>query len=67
MSDLEIEKAAMGPRRWIELSKQHPNDPGVILRPRTTRIINDLFAQVGYEHIVFFHRARWAILGEVFA
>jgi hypothetical protein len=55
MSDLEIEKAAMGPRRWIELSKQYPNDPGVILRPRTTRIINDLFApEVDYEHIVFF-------------
>ena len=46
MSNLEIEKAAMGPRRWIELcgafEKQHPNDDGVILRPRATRIINDL-------------------------
>ena len=48
MSDLEIEKAAMGPRRWIELcgafEKQHFNDPGAIMRPRTTRIINSLFA-----------------------
>ena len=47
MSDLELEKAAMGPHRWIELcgafEKQHLNDPGVILRPRSTRIINDLF------------------------
>jgi hypothetical protein len=45
MSDSEIEKAAMGPRRWIELcgrvEKDHLNDHGVILRPRTTRIIND--------------------------
>jgi hypothetical protein len=46
MGNLEIEKAVMGPRRWIELwgtfEKQHPNDNGVILRPRATRIINDL-------------------------
>ena len=48
MSDSEIEKAATGPLRWIELcgafEKQHLNDPGVILRPRATRIINDSFA-----------------------
>jgi hypothetical protein len=50
MSDLEIEKAAMGPRRWIELcgafEKQHPspNDPGAILHPRATRIMNDSLA-----------------------
>ena len=48
MSDLELEKAAMGPRRWIELcfafEKQHLNDPYTMLRPRTTRIINDSFA-----------------------
>ena len=47
MSDLEIEKAAMGPRRWIELcsayEKQILNDPVAILRPRTTRIIDHLF------------------------
>ena len=47
MSDLEIEKAAMGPRRWIELcsayEKQHLKDPSAIQRPRSTRIINDLF------------------------
>jgi hypothetical protein len=58
MSDLEIEKAAMGPRRWIELcgafEKQHLNDPGATLRPRTTRIINDSFAtdsEVDYEDV----------------
>jgi hypothetical protein len=46
MSNQEIEKAAMGPRRWIELcgafEKQHLNYYGVILRPRATRIISDL-------------------------
>ena len=45
MSDLEIEKAAMGPRRWIELcsalEKQDHNDNGVTLRPRATRIAYD--------------------------
>jgi hypothetical protein len=52
MSDLEIEKAAMGPRRWIELcsayEKQSLNDPAAILRPRTTRIIDHLFATEVY-------------------
>ena len=47
MSDLEIEKAAMGPRRWIELcgayERQHLKDPCAMLCPRSTRIINDLF------------------------
>ena len=47
MSDLEIEKAAMRPRRWIELcsafEKQDLYDNGVMLRPRATRNINDLF------------------------
>ena len=50
MSDLELEKAAMAPRRWIELcgafEKQHLNDPGAKLCPRATRIINDLLATV---------------------
>jgi hypothetical protein len=45
MSDLELEKTAMAPTKWIELcgafEKRHLNDPGAILRPRTTRIIND--------------------------
>ena len=45
MSDLEIEKAAMGPRRWIELcgayERQHLKDPSAILCPRSTRIIRD--------------------------
>ena len=42
MSDLELERAAMAPRRWIELcgalQKQHSNE---MLHPRTTRIIED--------------------------
>ena len=53
MSDLELERAAMAPRRWIELcgafKKQHSNDPGAILHPRATRILNDSFAtEVNY-------------------
>ena len=43
MSDLELEQAAIAPHRWIELcgtsKKQHPDDPGAILWPRTTRVI----------------------------
>ena len=59
MSDLEIEKAAMGPHRWIELcgafEKQHLNDPDAILNPRSTRIINDSFpTEVNYENSLFF-------------
>ena len=59
MSDLEIEKAAMGPRMWIELcsafQKQDLDDNGVILRPRSTRIIDDSFAtKVDYESSIFF-------------
>ena len=50
MSDLELEKAAMAPRRWIELcgafEKRHLNDPGAKLCPRATRIINDLLTTV---------------------
>ena len=53
MSDLEIENAAMRPRRWIELcsvyEKQILNDPAGILRPRSTRIIDDLFVTAGDE------------------
>ena len=49
MSDLEIENAAMGPRRWIELcgmfEKQHLNDPGAVMYPRATRILNSSFAR----------------------
>ena len=45
MSDLELEKAAMAPRRWIEFcgtfEKQDPNDPSTILCPRATRFIDD--------------------------
>ena len=43
MSDLELERAAMAPHRWIELcgvfQKQHYNDE--MLHPRKTRIIED--------------------------
>jgi hypothetical protein len=45
MSDLELERAAMAPRRWIELccafQKQNSNEYSKMLHPRTTRIIND--------------------------
>ena len=42
MSDLELEQAAMGPRRWIDsLQKQHSNDPNELLEPQTIRIIRD--------------------------
>ena len=45
MSDSEIEKAAMGPRMWIELCGAYERfiEPGAILSPRSTRIINDSF------------------------
>ena len=62
MSDLEIEKAAMGPRRWIELcgayEKQHRNDPSASLSPRSARIIrvdhDDLATNIGYNNTDFF-------------
>jgi hypothetical protein len=45
MSDLELERAAMAPRRWIELcgsfEKKKNSDDSMILQPRTTRIIED--------------------------
>ena len=63
MSDLEIEKAAMGPSRWIELcsafEKQDINGNGVLrLNPRATRIIKevqdaiDLFIVPGGRYVV---------------
>ena len=55
MSNLELERAAMAPRRWIELygafQEQHSNDFSAELRPRTTRIIKD-HASVGSLFIV---------------
>jgi hypothetical protein len=59
MSDLELEKAAMGPRRWIELcgafEKQQLNDRGAIMCPRATRIIDDSLApEVNYVLSDFF-------------
>ena len=59
MNDLELEKSAMAPRRWIKLcdafEKQNLNDPGAILRPRATRIINGSFAtEVDYRTTEFF-------------
>ena len=45
MSDLQIEKAAMGPRRWIGLCDAfEKNLYGAILYPRSTRSIDDSFA-----------------------
>ena len=46
MSDLELERAAIAPHRWIELcsgfQKQQSNDSSEMLSPRTTRIIKDV-------------------------
>jgi hypothetical protein len=44
MSDLELERAAMAPRRWIELCsafQKKNSDLSMILQPRTTRFIED--------------------------
>jgi hypothetical protein len=47
MSDLELERAAMGPRRWIELcgalqkDSEDPTFSEMLHHPRTTRIIED--------------------------
>ena len=55
MSDLELERAAMAPRRWIELcsafQKQNPNDSSKMPHPRTTRFIDSMSAS-GYLFIV---------------
>ena len=46
MSVLELERAAMAPRRWIELcsafQKQHSDDSGEMLHQQTTRAIKDV-------------------------
>ena len=49
MSDLELERAAMAPRRWIGL-KQHLNEFSEMLHPRTTRIIK--YANISHLFIV---------------
>ena len=55
MSNLELEKSAMAPRRWIELcgtfkQPKSVSDPGAILRPRATRIIDGSFpTEVNYD------------------
>ena len=59
MSVSEIEKAAMGPCRWIELcstlEEQDLDNNGVILRPRSTRIINDSFpTEVDFDNNLHF-------------
>ena len=50
MSNLELERAAMAPRRWIEhcsaSKKQHSDDSRGMLHPRTTRIINGAASSV---------------------
>ena len=65
MSDLELERAAIAPRRWIELygafQKQHSKKLSLSeIRPRTTRIIdlkyhapyNSLFIVPGGRYLV---------------
>ena len=57
MSNLELENAAMAPRRWIELcgalTRRHLNDPGAILSPpRATRIIDAI--EIDYATTDFF-------------
>jgi hypothetical protein len=46
MSDLELEKSAMAPTRWIDVCRafeeHHNNDTGTILHPKAIRIIKDL-------------------------
>ena len=60
MSDLELEKSAMAPRRWINLCgafkrPKSRNHLGEILRPRATRIIDGAFAtELNYDSIEFF-------------
>jgi hypothetical protein len=55
MNDLEIEEAAMGPHRWIELCGAFEKQNHAILYPRSTRIINDSFpTEVNYEISLFF-------------
>ena len=68
MSDLELENAAMGPRRWIELccafEKQCLDDLDAILCPRATRIINDLFAtdvDLVYSNFIFVPGGRYLV------
>ena len=42
MSDLELERAAMAPRRWIGAPQKQPsNNFDKMLRPRTTRVIEN--------------------------
>ena len=60
MSDLELERAAMAPHRWIELcngfQKQQSNDVSKIILPRATRyvenIINSLYLVPGGRYLV---------------
>ena len=44
MSDLELERAAIAPRRWLELCNafktQHSDDSNNMPHPRTTRVID---------------------------
>ena len=65
MSDLELENAAMAPRRWIELcgalEKQLLNDPGAKLRPRATRSINDSLATEIYTEIFIVPGGRYLV------
>ncbi|KAF8805721.1 hypothetical protein BYT27DRAFT_7103860 [Phlegmacium glaucopus] len=57
MTVLELEHAAMAPRRWIELcaafQKQHPIDSGAKLCSRTIRIIDNPLAAIADDPEIF--------------
>ena len=56
MSDLELERAAMGPRRWIQFcgasQKQHSNGFSETLQPRKIRALNVKEGDKSYFYIV---------------
>jgi hypothetical protein len=56
MSDLELERAAIAPHRWIEFcgafQRHHSVDSSEVLHPRTTRIIKDTVDTVNSLFIV---------------
>ena len=56
MSDLELERAAMAPRRWIKLCGAYQKQPSNELCPRTTRNIQNgvksLFIVPGGRYLV---------------
>ena len=68
MSDLELERSAMAPTRWIELcsafEKRRLNDPDATLRPRATRTIDDALvtsAEILYTEIFIVPGGRYLV------